>query len=153
MVGVIFTGGIVANRPFKSLSDKYNETLREIGVAGAPQSTQAFNEQVSSILKKLINFTKTNEITEQHILQIDSNITQGGWTAEIQALRNNYAILHQRYTKLSNAEKSINRIEGIAHRRALFYRILTTLGIGFSVMLVYYVAECLGISMPLKVSA
>jgi hypothetical protein len=48
-----------------------------------------------------------------------------------------------------DTEKAIHRIERKAHIRALIFRFLTTLLIGFGIMLVYYVAQKIGINMPL----
>ena len=61
-----------------------------------------------------------------------------------------YSELHSAYTSLTNEENTIARMERNAHIRNIFFRALTTLIIGFSIMFVYWVASCLGISMPLK---
>ncbi len=61
-----------------------------------------------------------------------------------------YANLHSSYAALTNEENTIARMERNAHIRNIFFRALTTLTIGFSIMFVYWAASCLGISMPLK---
>jgi hypothetical protein len=65
-------------------------------------------------------------------------------------LKNSYSILRSRYLSLVNEENLIARMEKRAHLRNMLFRVLTTLLIGFSVMLVYWVASCFGIAMPLK---
>ena len=60
-----------------------------------------------------------------------------------------YTHLFHRYHDLINEEKLIDRMEIKANLRNTVFRCLTTLVIGFSIMLVYFVASCLEISMPL----
>jgi hypothetical protein len=60
-----------------------------------------------------------------------------------------YNKLYQTYTRLTEEESIINRMERKAHIRNTFFRGVTTLVIGFSIMLVYWAATCLEISMPL----
>ncbi len=64
--------------------------------------------------------------------------------------------VYQAYTKVFNElrkfkeeDTQIHRMEAKAHRRNLFYRVATTLMIGFSIMTVYAVAQYFEIAMPL----
>jgi len=65
-------------------------------------------------------------------------------------ISNTYSTLRSKYISLTNEEALIARMERNAHFRNMSFRVLTTLLIGFSIMLVYWVASCLGVSMPLK---
>jgi hypothetical protein len=125
-----FRGVFMSSRPFKELSDKYFAKVKEINasISFTPENPEAFTDSVKRLLEH------QNEHDER-----DSNKI-------IKQYRQLYA-LHKRYT---SEEQSIKRIEGQAYRRALIFRFLTTLGIGFGVMLVYYISQELGINMPLS---
>ena len=62
---------------------------------------------------------------------------------------NEYESLYKAYSELTEEETLINRMERRAHIRNAIFRGITTLVIGFSVMLVYWVASELEIVMPL----
>ncbi|NVK36680.1 MAG: hypothetical protein HWE18_02030 [Gammaproteobacteria bacterium] len=71
----------------------------------------------------------------------------------LQKSLNNFHNLYERLYKfslhMSDEESLINRIESQAARRALFYRIMTTFGIGLTIMVVYAIAHENEIPMPL----
>jgi len=60
-----------------------------------------------------------------------------------------YRSLYDHHHALINEEKLISRMERKAQIRNTFFRGITTLVIGFSIMAVYYTASELGINMPL----
>lgn len=60
-----------------------------------------------------------------------------------------YTKLYQTHTELTDEESLINRMERKAHIRNTIFRGITTLVIGFSIMLVYFVASYFSIPMPL----
>ncbi|MFA0338923.1 hypothetical protein [Vibrio breoganii] len=60
-----------------------------------------------------------------------------------------YDSLYRTYTELTEEEALINRMERRAHIRNTLFRGITTLVIGFSIMLVYWAAAKLEIAMPL----
>ena len=60
-----------------------------------------------------------------------------------------YKDLHEHHHKFVDEEKLISRMERNAQLRNTFFRGVTTLVIGFSVMLVYFTALKLEIPMPL----
>lgn len=60
-----------------------------------------------------------------------------------------YKNIHENYLSLREPEKLSLRVNSKLQRSAVFYRVATTLGIGFAIMLVYWVASRNGISMPL----
>jgi hypothetical protein len=77
-----------------------------------------------------------------------------GWVRNIGEVRQSYKRIHSLAQELLDEEKAISRIERKAHFRALVFRFLTTLSIGFGVMLVYFTAQYFGINMPLlRISA
>ncbi len=65
------------------------------------------------------------------------------------AVLSSYSELYKDHQQLTNEEKLINRMERKAQIRNTLFRGVTTLTIGFSIMVVYWVASEFGISMPL----
>lgn len=67
----------------------------------------------------------------------------------LQELKRNYsnACLHWKQAKDEDARFLTVNIK--FNIQAVIFRILTTLAIGFSIMLVYWTAHCLGVPMPL----
>lgn len=120
----------MSNRPFKELADKYLAKIKEIKSSRSytPETPESFSRSVERLLEN------DNQNTQRN-----SN--------EIKKL---YRRLYDLHEKVTSEELGIKRIEGQAHRRALIFRFLTTLGIGFGIMLVYYIAQKLGINMPLS---
>jgi len=60
-----------------------------------------------------------------------------------------YSELYRAYQSLVDEENLVKRLERSSQIRNVIFRIATTLGIGFSIMFVYWVASCWEISMPL----
>jgi len=119
----------MSSRPFKELSDKYLTKIKEIksSVSYSPETPESFSRTVDNLLEYQDNDTQNN-----------SN-----------DIKKEYRHLYNIHARYISEEHSIKRIENQAHRRALIFRFLTTLGIGFGIMLVYYVSQKLGINMPL----
>jgi len=100
---------------------------------------------------RLLGFEKIKPTSidqfQQQINRMRNDLDDNNYQAAVFA---SYVNLHSSYTALTNEENTIARMERNAHIRNIFFRSLTTLAIGFSIMFVYWVASCLGISMPLK---
>lgn len=60
-----------------------------------------------------------------------------------------YKIKSQELDKLYSEDEQIKRLEINAHFRNIIARALTTLAIGFGIMIVYWVAHKVGIPMPM----
>lgn len=67
----------------------------------------------------------------------------------LKKIKTTYNQLHSDHQKYVKEEKLISKMELRAHTRYLIARILTTLGIGISIMGVYALAQWLEIPMPL----
>ena len=65
------------------------------------------------------------------------------------AVNQAYNDLYDHYDRFTDEESLINRMERKSQLRNTLFRGITTLTIGFSIMLVYWVASLFGIAMPL----
>lgn len=141
----------VSNRPNKALTDRFLDAVIRIKgtFSRPPLNINEFDTQISSMLTNIHEYLTVYKGKPGDIKNRLSNARRSKWTDDLSALSRNYNLLYNAYTALIDEENAINRIEKKAHMRAVFYRILTTLGIGFSIMFVYWVAQYLGISMPL----
>ena len=100
--------------------------------------------------KRLLGFEKIDldsiENFEKKVERLKNDPNDSSYLNQVNA---SYSYIHSRYHKLIEEEKLIGRMERKAHIRNTFFRGLVTLVIGFSIMLVYWVASCLKIAMPL----
>ena len=86
----------------------------------------------------------TQEIDHQH-----QGLNRETWMDKRRQLKSFFAEMDSKVTALMDVENTIHRNEARAQRRALLFRILTTLGVGLTIMGIYALAHCLGIPMPL----
>lgn len=137
------------NRPFQKLSDRYIKKIASL-IKNKPKEPDEFND----ITKRMLLHIYSHLADQNGVLQdIKEQKSTQAWVQNLREIKGSYAKLHTLTQELLDEEKSINRIERKAHFRALIFRFLTTIFIGFGVMLVYFTAQYFGINMPLlKVS-
>lgn len=100
--------------------------------------------------QRMLNFKKENiENLERFEQQVERCINDpSDNTYKGQVIRS-YSALYGQYQSLTDEEGLINRMERKSQIRNTLFRGISTLTIGFSIMLVYYTASKFGISMPL----
>jgi len=140
----------LSNRPHKELTEKYLSKVVTLlnEVRDKPIMPDKFSSLTNSMLSNLhthLTYHK-GEISD---IKERKCTTENGWTSNLSKINSEYNKLHNLYEKLKDEEITIRRIENQAHTRALIFRFLTTLSIGFGIMLVYWVAQQLNINMPL----
>lgn len=127
------------------------------------QELKAFISGLHSLNVSPCKPTEFKEMLTEFLREISANMEKKGLDKTIGLLdvahnpisnrynkiHHDYSAMFSRYEQITNMIKQLDASEARAHRRALRYRILTTLGIGFSIMIVYWVANYLGIPMPL----
>ncbi|QPB82914.1 hypothetical protein CWC22_007895 [Pseudoalteromonas rubra] len=122
---------------------------------GSPQEKKKLGNGVDSLhhtTKRMLNFEKkVFHDLESFERTLDAAISSEGTD---QGNQKSYAFeaykkLYEHHQKLSDEETLITRMERNAQIRNVLFRSLTTLAIGFSIMLVYFVAHKLEIPMPL----
>jgi hypothetical protein len=143
------------NRPFQKLSNRYISKLKHITSRATMhhREPEEFNDLTKTMLSNLHTHLDFNNGELQDIKDQKDNHMSNGWVSNLDDVRVSYKRIHTLAQELLDEEKAINRIERKAHFRALLFRFLTTIFIGFGVMLVYFTAQYFGINMPLlKVS-
>lgn len=140
----------MTNRPFKELSNQLISKIEDIKQRAIykPKTREEFSGSIDTMLYNLKNHLENNGDLKDIVDKKDS-LSGRGWMKNIGDIRTSYGQIYGLNKELMDTEKAIHRIERKAHIRALIFRFLTTLLIGFGIMLVYYVAQKIGINMPL----
>ncbi|EOB4247491.1 hypothetical protein ACIL2N_003357, partial [Vibrio metschnikovii] len=108
------------------------------------------NSSLNHATQRLLGFNKARfDNLEQFNQMVERSLKEPSDNSYKQHLLKAYGELYNHHTSFTKEERLIDRMERKAHIRNIFFRGVTTLVIGFSIMLVYWVAGCLGISMPL----
>jgi hypothetical protein len=141
----------MTNRPFKELSNQLVSKIEDIKLRAIykPKSREEFSSSIDTMLYNLKNHLENNNADLKDIVDKKDALGGQGWIKNISEIRTSYGQIHGLNKELMDTEKAIHRIERKAHIRALMFRFLTTLLIGFGIMLVYYVAQKIGVNMPL----
>ena len=139
------------NRPFKELSSQLITKINEISnrVISKPKTKEEFNNKVKTMLFNLNNHLDYHNGSLEDIVAQKDSQNGNGWVKDMGEIRTSYGQIFSLNQELMNKEKAIHRVESKAHFRALIFRFLTTLFIGFGVMIVYLVAQMCGVTMPL----
>ena len=138
------------NRPYEKLSGKYIEYMKKCisSLSRSIDSENDFVRKTNDLTTKISEEIEARTLSPEMLKNQESR-ANNGWTKNFNELRQSYSLLYRKYTQLIDEEKSIHRIERKSHIRALVFRFLTTLAIGFAIMIVYFVAGVWSIQMPL----
>jgi hypothetical protein len=123
-------------------------------ISHAPESKKiTLGEGHSSLhhtTERLLSFEKNSFINiEGFESHLDRSLDDPNDKSFKTLVLTSYSNLYKQHVLFIDEEKLINRMERKAQIRNTFFRGITTLTIGFSIMLVYWVAAEFGISMPL----
>ncbi len=138
------------DRLFVHLSDKHssniNELIKNMGTRHPPKQ---FNEHLNELIQQVNNYVKDQNGKVEDIVS-PKNSSQDLTPVRIKKqIMDNYQQLYAFNQQITKEESYIQRIEDEAYRRALKYRTLTTLSIGFGILIVYAAAQYIGINLPL----
>lgn len=139
------------SRPFKEFSNQLVAKIEEISVRAIskPKTRDKFDGKVKTMLYNLNNHLENHNGELADIVAQKDNQNGNGWVKDLGEIRTSYGQIYSLNQELMDTEKAIHRMERKAHVRALIFRFLTTLFIGAGVMIVYLVAQKLGVTMPL----
>ena len=147
----------MAERPHQNLSDKMLsavKVLKDVGggeifnmtrIKNAEQFSQEFDEMLAALHLQLSN--NSGEIDD--IINSHQRTDKNDWSSKKNRLIESHNQAMRAYDLIKDQENIIARIESRGHLYALFFRILTTLGIGMAVMGIYGLADIWGVDMPL----
>jgi hypothetical protein len=116
--------------------------------ARLPDSQEDFKRKSDTLMTKVKEHCQTSNFDPEDFVN-EVSPQNRGWHVHLDELMGAYRKTLNYYNDMNNEALLLAEIDKQAYRRALFYRIITTLGIGFSIMGIYWVAQCLDISMPL----
>ena len=120
---------------------------------GTQKTKPSLGEGLSSLhhtTRRMLNFKKEEFGTLQQFEQkLNSSLSDPKDASFKAQVLHSYNSLYAQYQSLTEEEKLISRMERKSQIRNTLFRGISTLTIGFSIMLVYWTASELGISMPL----
>ena len=110
-----------------------------------------FEKNLRDMIVLAVNESREKNQTGEEAIEILNgiSITNNTWQKKYQELRTAYDITYTDRQALIDEKKQIGEIEHSTLQRNTFYRAITTLVVGFSIMAVYWVAHYFGIPMPL----
>ena len=111
------------------------------------KNPNAFESTLNEMLKKLAKHL--NEGGSIDDIVAEKPIGVDHWSENLANTRSSYRRLYDQHRDFIIEEKRIAAIEAKAAKRDLFFRVLTTIFVGLSIMCVYWLASLLSISMPL----
>ena len=121
--------------------------------SGTPKKEVALGDGLSSMhhtTKRLLNFKKAEfDNIETFRSSLEQSLSDPTDQTYKMTVTRAYNTLYNHHELFTNEEQLIRRMERNSQIRNTFFRALTTLSIGFSVMFVYWVAAKCEIAMPL----
>jgi len=121
--------------------------------SGTPKKEVVLGDGLASMhhtTKRLLNFKKAEfDNIETFRSSLGQSLNDPTDETYKMAVTRAYNALYNHHELFTNEEQLIRRMERNSQIRNTFFRALTTLSIGFSVMFVYWVAAKCEIAMPL----
>lgn len=144
----------------RSVKEKIEEVKIEPKSASI-KSLQEPRQRLTAIRKNIIRETlkeaealhargESKLYTDELIATLTDKINE---SRPLGSLQDNYisdiSDLRKMASELLDTEKAQRRLSTIESFKALIFRILTTIGVGFSILLVYWIAGKIPVAMPL----
>ena len=139
----------MVDRPHQNLSEKFIAKVDRLTDGKYIPDAARFETNLRALLVKFAEQTDREAISTEAQKNVSNTPGSNSWEKSFTTFRSDFRRLHSLYQRILDEEAAIKRIETKAHRRAVFYRFLTTLAIGAGIMITYFVAQKLGINMPL----
>ncbi|MFS1438720.1 hypothetical protein [Shewanella sp. 10N.286.48.A6] len=121
--------------------------------SSTPKKEESLGNGLSSLhhtTRRLLSFKKNEfDDVEKFKGALEQSLSDPSDQTYRMTVTRAYNALHKHHKEFTDEEKLINRMEKRSQIRNTFFRALTTLSIGFSVMFVYWVAAKWEIAMPL----
>jgi hypothetical protein len=107
------------------------------------------NELLRQTLVGVVSLARESSNSQLKADDVVHKFMSEGRSLSLRDLNLNYAAASNYWKKAFDEDGRYLAVNIKYNIQAVFFRILTTLAIGFSIMLVYWVAHCLEIPMPL----
>ena len=128
-----------------SLLAKINEL---ISPTRSPVKPPQFKENMRNLVEETLTELSVIDIDRKRIIELLES-PHNRLSNFYHPLINDYSFALARYEQITDLIRQSDLAETRAHRRNLFYRTLTTLAVGLSIMAIYALAHWLEIPMPL----
>lgn len=140
------------------LKEKKNHSKK---IVSAQELNLSIIENIEKQLDNLSDYTvigakqfiESSDLEEKTKNDISTFLKKGPYSSSIQQSRsfitNSIKKYSEAYEELYNNEKTMKRLSTTESFKALSFRIATTLGVGLSIMFIYWLAYKLEIPMPL----
>ena len=142
----------MADRPHQNLSDRMSSALANLKIGElfgtSIKTPEAFRSELNEMLDALhLQLSKNpgeiDDIKNRH------QRVNNGWSTKKERLLDSHRQTFNAYNLIKDQENIITRVERRGHFYALGFRVLTTLGIGLSVIGIYWLANYWDVDMPL----
>ncbi|AUD60379.1 hypothetical protein AYJ58_13190 [Shewanella sp. Pdp11] len=133
-----FTSTIDLNKNIKDL----------ISPVRSPVKPELFKERMRNLVEQTLTELNAIATERQRIIKLLES-PHNSLSNHYNPLHDDYSFALTRYDQITDLIRQSDLAETRAHRRNLFYRTLTTLAVGLSIMAIYALAHWLEIPMPL----
>jgi len=143
----------MADRPHQNLSDRMSSVTKDITdnklvSYNRMKNPETFSNGLHEMLDAL-HLQISNTGGEIDDIKNRHERVANGWSTKKERLLDSHRQTFNAFNLIKDQENIITRVERRGHVWALVFRVLTTLGIGLSVMAIYALADHFGVDMPL----
>ena len=143
----------MADRPHQNLSDRMSSATKDIidnkvVNFNRMKNPETFSNDLDEMLDAL-HLQLSNNTGEIDDIKNRHERVNNGWSTKKDQLLASHRQIFGAFNLIKDQENMITRVERGGHVWALVFRVLTTLGIGVSVMAIYALADYWGVDMPL----
>lgn len=136
----------VTNRPMKHVSELWKTTVGEL-FGQSVKAPSEVSQKMNYIHRNIADCLESGRLDAEGIRDRDKRC--GQWIEELRSMEGHYSFLHSKWQKVIEAESYALNIERRANISALFFRVMTTVFVGLTIMGIYALAHYLCIPMPL----
>ncbi len=151
----------MAKRPHQELSENYFSDSEKDLIGYSASTVIKTPGEFEGVMREMLRCLDTQiskKTTDHEFLTAeverlnDPNNSNTPWIRQYNHLKNSFTILHSTFQEVCDKENAIHRIEKTAQKRALFFRVVTTISVGLSIMVLYSVAANFdSLNMPMLV--
>jgi hypothetical protein len=143
----------MADRPHQNVSDRMSSATKDIidnkvVNFNRMKNPETFSNDLDEMLDAL-HLQLSNNSGEIDDIKNRHQRVANGWSTKKDRLLDSHRQTFNAFNLIKDQEKIITRVERRGHLYALGFRVLTTLAIGLSVIGIYWLANELGVTLPL----
>ena len=149
----------MSNRPFHELTERIRSKVADSNMGFTPPDVDAAQRTTDALITKLamlLEFDPKDSDAKilsdelRSALEPSARSSRDDLRGALMAVRQQYANCYNAYLRIKDIERSAHRNERRSQTRAFLFRMLTTLGVGACIIIIYGVADHYGLSLPLS---